>query len=276
MNWAQFFSYISSFLVQCERQHGVANVHYCEFVMERLTSIAQGIENVISVIESDGSSTLNQIRTSLHELHQCICGILQLYQRYYESLDTSHNIYYSTPVQHNSRRGRPSYAVGREQIEYLRSMSFSWVAISNMLMISRMTLYRRRVEYGLIGSCAPISDSELFDLVQQIVRDHPYVGQSFVWGVIRSQGYEVTRERVRRAIRQSDPIGTVSRWGQIITPRQPYSVPGPNSLWHIGEYYFIFIYSIRYVFVFYLQMGITSLYDGDLFVMVLLMATVEW
>ena len=82
----------------------------------------------------------------------------------------------------------------------------------------------------------PISDPDLFDLVQQIIREHPYVGQSFVWGVLHSQGYHVTRERVREVIRRSDPVGTACRWGQIVTPRQHYSVPGLNSQWHIGEY----------------------------------------
>ena len=48
-----------------------------------------------------------------------------------------------------------------------------------------------------------------------------------------SLGFKVTRARVREAMRASDPINTALRWREI-TPRQPYSVPGPNSLWHIG------------------------------------------
>ena len=31
-------------------------------------------------------------------------------------------------------------------------------------------------------------------------------------------------------------IGTAYRWSQIVTLRQPYIVPGPTCLWHIGEY----------------------------------------
>jgi hypothetical protein len=78
-----------------------------------------------------------------------------------------------------------------------------------------------------------ISDQNLDDLVQHTISQHPFVGQSFVWGVLRSQGYCVTRERVREALRRCDPVGTASRWCHTITPRRPYSVPGPNSLWHI-------------------------------------------
>ena len=50
-------------------------------------------------------------------------------------------------------------------------------------------------------------------------------------------GLSVTRARLREAMRVSDPIHTALRWSEI-TPRRPYSVPGPNSLWHVGTYVF--------------------------------------
>ena len=48
------------------------------------------------------------------------------------------------------------------------------------------------------------------------------------------------RQRVRHAIQLSDPLNTPLRWGAGIVTRRPYSVPGPNSLWHIGKqlYYY--------------------------------------
>ena len=72
-------------------------------------------------------------------------------------------------------------------------------------------------------------------LVQQSIVQHPSVGHSFVCGVIRSQGYMVTRECVQQAIRSCDPVNTALRWGGIAIPRQPYGVPGPKFLWHIGR-----------------------------------------
>ncbi len=129
-------------------------------------------------------------------------------------------------LHHLSTPGRPSFAINKEQLEYLRSLSFSWVGISRLLMVSTSSLYRRRIEYGLIqNSETAISDQDLLHLIQYTIS---YVGQSFIWGVVRSQGYKVTRERVRQVIRRCDPIGTALRWGGIATPRQPYSVPGPN------------------------------------------------
>ncbi len=81
-----------------------------------------------------------------------------------------------------------------------------------------------------------ISDQELVDMVQRLIVQHPRVGQSFISGRLRSMGYRVTRERVRQAVRTCDPLNTALRWQGIATPRRPYSVPGPNSLWHIGKY----------------------------------------
>ena len=57
-----------------------------------------------------------------------------------------------------------------------------------------------------------------------------------VIGRLRSMGFKVTRSRVRTSIRATDPIQIALRWNSQLAHRQPYSVPGPNSLWHIGKY----------------------------------------
>ena len=50
--------------------------------------------------------------------------------------------------------------------------------------------------------------------------------------------YRVTRARVRDALRSVDPINTALRWQG---GRRPYSVPGPNSLWHIGMHLVVYV-----------------------------------
>ena len=79
-----------------------------------------------------------------------------------------------------------------------------------------------------------VDDATLTALVNEIRRQQPALGQTMVWGQLRSQGYHVTRARVKSAIRSTDPINTALRWHDM-TPRHPYSVPSPNSLWHLGE-----------------------------------------
>ena len=80
-----------------------------------------------------------------------------------------------------------------------------------------------------------MTDAQLEIRVREMRRDLPTFGEALVIGTLRSSGHCVTRDRVRRAIHATDPINTAMRWrGQSIF-RRPYSVPGPNSLWHIGE-----------------------------------------
>lgn len=74
---------------------------------------------------------------------------------------------------------------------------------------------------------------ELHDILQE---EFPAMGQAMVWGHLRSMGYQITRERVRNAMRQSDSIHNALRWQGDLVQRCSYSVPGPNSLWHIGTY----------------------------------------
>ncbi len=242
-SWTEFFSHVSSFLTNCQRQYGIANKNFSEYAVEHLTVTIESLSNnIISVIHGSNVSTLAQMEESLNQLLQTLRHILNMWIEYCENLDVLQNrSRYTVPVSTNignSRRGCPPYLIRKEQLEYLRSLSFSWVDISKLLMVSRMTLYRRRVEFGIVRiSNLSISDPELTLLVQRTITQHPSVGQSFMWGVVRSQGYMVTRERVRRILRTCDPINTALRWGGIATPRQPYSVPGPNSLWHIRQYY---------------------------------------
>ena len=56
-----------------------------------------------------------------------------------------------------------------------------------------------------------------------------------VCGSLRAKGVKVTRDRVRNILRSTDPLGSARRWPLSTIRRQPYSVAGPNSLWHIGK-----------------------------------------
>lgn len=99
-----------------------------------------------------------------------------------------------------------------------------------------MTIYRRRVEYSLVEDPRVVpTDVQLRTAIRDIQAGQPEVGQVMIMGHIRSMGYRVTRERLRQEIKSSDPLHSVLRWKGGLTSRRPYSVPGPNSLWHIGK-----------------------------------------
>ena len=86
-------------------------------------------------------------------------------------------------------------------------MSFNWTQLAEMLGVSRMTIYRRRVEYGLNSSTSgSMTDSELRIILNEIQRDQPALGETMIWGRFRSMGFHVTRSRLRQTIRESDPL----------------------------------------------------------------------
>ena len=95
---------------------------------------------------------------------------------------------------------------------------------------------RRRVEFGIVNDASmSLSDADLLSLVREIHSQFPTIGTSTVWGHICARGYRVTREQVRSSLRRVDPLSAALRWPGVLTVRRPYSVAGPNSLWHIGD-----------------------------------------
>ena len=72
------------------------------------------------------------------------------WERYIASMErVSEFLQYRVATKESVGRGRPPFIVAKEQLEYLRSLSFSWTDIALLLGVSRMTLYRRRQEFGM-------------------------------------------------------------------------------------------------------------------------------
>lgn len=62
-------------------------------------------------------------------------------------------------------------------------------------------------------------------------------------GTLRARGIRVIRECVHTLLRTIDPISSALRWPTGATKHRPYSVAGPNSLWHIGTCTSYLLYS---------------------------------
>jgi len=56
-----------------------------------------------------------------------------------------------------------------------------------------------------------------------------------MYGSLRSREIQVTRERIRNSLKPIGPLGSALMSRAGLTHRRTYSVPYPNSLWHIGN-----------------------------------------
>ena len=76
-------------------------------------------------------------------------------------------------------------------------MQLTWSEIARMLGISRMTLYKRRMELGLTERYTTISDGLLVEQVLLIKKSMPQSGERIIRGVLHSHGTKVQRWRLR-------------------------------------------------------------------------------
>ena len=241
--WESYFSELARFVQSSERQYEGANQQYTEYVIDRLAMCSRNItvlkERIETAVDDNSeeqqafTSLLTQLTELLHILHL----LSENWQLHLDNLERyALSSSYQVPLQHTLHPGpgRPRFLITREQLEYLHSLYFTWTDIARILGVSRMTIYRRRAEYGLLSDPSrSVSDVQLTQIVQELRREMPDIGESMVWGRLRAMGVLVTREKVRQTVR-TDPLNTALRWRNL-TIRRPYSVPGPNSLWHIGK-----------------------------------------
>jgi hypothetical protein len=182
---------------------------------------------------------LEEYCAPLNELITCLKEYYQKWERCEDVLLSHVELSYNTPLISSGARGRPQFEITKNQLLCLRSLNFNWTEMAKLLGVSRMTLYRRRIEYDLVvpGQSEILSDNDLITIIQQIRRDAPYSAVQMMWGSLRERGVRVARDKLREILRSMDPLGSARRWPPAMIKRRPYSVesvPGPNSLWHIG------------------------------------------
>lgn len=142
-------------------------------------------------------------------------------------------------VRNPAQVGRPKFHITSEVLEDLRNLGFSWTKIAMMMGVSRWTISRRVKDYGLenMRGFSPLPPAELDNLVRNYMDNHGTTsGQTYVIGYIKSLRYRVQRSRVRECLARLDPRNTALRWGVTVS-RRVYSVPWPNSLWHLDGHH---------------------------------------
>ena len=80
-----------------------------------------------------------------------------------------------------NEKGHPKVFIPRVQLVGLRSLNFTWKAISEMLSVSEKTILRRRHEFGLpIGedTYSSVTDEELDEKISTILSSSPNSGET--------------------------------------------------------------------------------------------------
>ena len=134
-------------LEAADRQYGVANQSYVQYVLERREICLQTCRTLKRqfTTPSDSNGRLQWYLYSIEELISCLWLIRRKWEEYQSILDSGlHNeaLAFCVPVVHTGRQGRPRFDVTKEQLEYLSSFSFTWSEIVALLGVSRTTIFR--------------------------------------------------------------------------------------------------------------------------------------
>ena len=150
--WAQLFSIVAAFLRDCERNEDTIDVNFVEYVCERLARTISSI-GIVNIAVTDASDP--ELKTQVSNLvNELTANVLPMWREKLYALERDCSSIRVQPSvrQDPSSYGRPPFQVDSEQILFLRELNFTWQSIANLLGVSRMTLYRKRKDAGILDS----------------------------------------------------------------------------------------------------------------------------
>ena len=198
-----------------------------------LDYISHRFEHILSIVMqmefvSDGPNEfIATLRQLLFEAHEILENLI--FDEY--SHEESERLVFAS-----GEPGRPSFEIGRDILQFYVENGFNARCISEMLGVSKSTVFRRLRAYGLSTKSEGlyITDEDLDKEVHLAVKEFPYFGIRRMKGLLRSKNINVAWQRIRNSMWRADPNGMLLRSLNLhVTHRRQYSVPGPLSLWHI-------------------------------------------
>ena len=115
---------MEQFLTEFECQYGVCNSQYTSYILEQLEST---FRTLISLRVLSQHFPGNAITELLSDLLANVLILRSHWQSYSDSVLHHSNVYFRVPA--TCVHGRPRFDVRKEEIEYLRSLSFSWMLL---------------------------------------------------------------------------------------------------------------------------------------------------
>ena len=149
--WCRFFSIVASFLRECDRNTSTSDLSKMESICERLERSLCDIRRLHYLAMENAHGT-DLERELSHLLHHLSTVTLPFWRRKHDSSVAVPSIHNPPPIQENGphQRGRPPYLITEGQLRFLHELHFTWVDIGRLLGVSRMTLYRRRRDLGMV------------------------------------------------------------------------------------------------------------------------------
>ena len=158
LGWETFFEELGRFLQASGRDFASANISYANHVVERLETSIISLALAVDALDEAARRGNRSLDTYIEKIRDILGMCRTMSRKYEEKIEWIEarsagrtTVAYHPKVEMRFGRGRPKFDISREQLLYLYSLSFSWTDISKMLGVSRMTIYRRRVAYGLTG-----------------------------------------------------------------------------------------------------------------------------
>ena len=145
----------------------------------------------------------------------------------------------------NGNRGPGRYQINRSMVEHLLDMGSTVKDIAEKGLLGKKihpnTLHNFIKTNGIQSfrqRFTVIQDTELTSLICNLHKKFPNSGIREMKSMLKclNPPVNVQRDRVARILAHADPAGTARRWAQVI-PRRVYSVPTPNSLWHLDTHH---------------------------------------
>ena len=108
-----------------------------------------------------------------------------------------------------TQRGRPPLLLAEDHLQFYLWHNFKVQDIAVMYGCSKRTIQRRMTEYGLSarGRYSTISDTNLCEIIQQILHFNSNMGEKSVEGALKARGIVVQRSRIRDLMYDVDPSG---------------------------------------------------------------------
>lgn len=147
--WTRYFGDIIEFLRGADRQYGVANELFSDYVVERLDLCISTCTSVIDhlvpsgTIDSDEAAIVAEYKSEACHLLDCLKDIQLQWREYREVIDARVlDFSFRAGIVRSGTRGRPRFNISKDQLEYLSSLAFSWTEVASLLGVSRMSIYR--------------------------------------------------------------------------------------------------------------------------------------